>query len=464
MGGAMGVGDARGRRSSSDGLSRRDFLKWGGSLAGASFLSGTACADLASGFASTSTAGPNTLLLSKGPDTTGTLEKVIARFNKEEHPFTVEWREMPADTGQYFDKMRTEFQVGGGAIDVIGADVIWPAQLAANGWIEDLSELFTEEMQSDFLGSTIASSTYEGKIYGVPWYADAGLLYYRKDLLDKAGLKPPKTWDELRSQAKKIQEEEGIPYGFTFQAAEYEGGVCNQCEYVWNAGGDILDPDDPSKVVIGEPAATRGHEEARLHVESGAAPLAVATYKELESITPFIAGDAVFNRNWPFGYAFATGGKATGSELKPEWVGVAHLPVSQEGDQGYATLGGWDFCINSASNKKEQAWEFIQWMISPEIQKEFAIGAGYLPPRKSLFRDQKLLKEQPVMGLSRSSFATTRPRPSINPFYSDMSLDMAQEFNDTVKGDSSPEDATSTLQSQLQRIATAAKNVFDVGK
>jgi multiple sugar transport system substrate-binding protein len=445
-------------------LDRRDFLKWGGAgIAGAALLSTTACSDLASGFTRTSTVGPNTLILSKGPDDSGVLQKVVDQFNKEGHPFKVAWQVMSADTGQYFDKMRTEFQVGGGDIDVIGADIIWPGQFAANGWIEDLSELFDEEMQSDFLGATIETSSYKGKVYGVPWYSDAGLLYYRKDLLDKAGLKPPKTWDEMIDQCKKVQGQEGIPYGFTFQGAEYEGGVCNQSEYIWNAGGDILDRSNPSKVVIGQSGATKGYETARSNVTSGASPLAVATYKETESITPFLQGDAVFNRNWPFGYGLATGGKETGSSLKPEWVGVAHLPVTNEGDEGFACLGGWDFCINSSSTKKEQAWEFIKWMIRPEIQTKFAVDAAYLPPRKSLFEDGKLLKDQPVMELAKDSYATTRPRPSINPFYSDMSLDMAQEFNDTVKGVQSPESATSTLQKQLDRIARVADDIFNLG-
>jgi len=443
-------------------LSRRELLKRTG-IAGAALLAGTACKDLASGFTKTSTAGPNDIILSKGPDTSGTLEKALAMFNKENQSFKVVLEIASADTGQYFDEMRTQFQVGGGEIDVIGADVIWPAQLAANGWIEDLSDLFTEEMQQDYLDSTIETSTYKGKIYGVPWYSDAGLLYYRKDLLDKAGLKPPKTWDELLSQAKKVQEQEGIPYGFVFQGAEYEGGVCNQCEYIWNAGGDILDPNDPSKVLIGSKEATAGYESAAQNVTSGVAPVAVVTYKETESLTVFITGEAVFMRNWPYGYAVATGGEAAGSVLKPEWVGVAHLPVVNEGDQGYATLGGWDFCINSFSDKKEQSWEFIQWMSQPKIQKMFAIDAGYIPGRKSLFEDKQLLKEQPVMELGRSSFESTRPRPSANPFYSDMSLDMAQAFTGTIKGDLEPEQATRTLNNKLVRIASVAEQTFNLG-
>jgi multiple sugar transport system substrate-binding protein len=101
-------------------------------------------------------------------------------------------------------------------------------------------------------------------------------------------------------------------------------------------------------------------------------------------------------------------------------------------------------------------------MSQPEIQKTFAIDAGYIPGRKSLFEDQQLLKKQPIMELGKAGFESTKPRPSVNPFYSDMSLDMAQQFNDTIKGATSPEDAINTLQGQLDRIASAADRVFDL--
>jgi multiple sugar transport system substrate-binding protein len=448
------------------GVTRRDFLKWtGAGIAGTAAVGSSGCSTLASGFAPAPTVGPNTIILTKGPDTTGTLAKVIKKFNSENHGFKVQWQVQAANTGQYFDKMRTVFQaVNGGDIDVIGGDIIWPAQLAANGWIEDLSNLFTKEMQRDFLPATLQTSTYKNKIYGVPWYSDAGLLYYRKDLLDKAGLKPPKTYDELMHQVKKVKQQGGIKYGFTFQGQEYEGGVCNECEYIWNCGGDVLDPNNPAKVVIDKPGGVKGHEVAQSMLQSGTAPLAVVTFAELESLFPFQTGEALFNRNWPFAYAIAAGGKEAGSLLKPEWVGVAHLPRLNAGDQGFACLGGWDFMINSFSKNKEQAWEFIKWMIRPEIQKFQPINAGFLPPRKSLFEDKQLLKKQPVMALAKSSYATTHPRPSVNPFYSDMSLDMAQTFNETLKGDTSPQGGVSQLQKELQRIADAASNIFHIGR
>ena len=84
-------------------------------------------------------------------------------------------------------------------LDVILGDVIWTAQLAESGWISDLSDRFTESQRKEFLPGSVEAITYEGKAFGMPWYTDTGLLYYRKDLLQESGFDgPPKTWDELK--------------------------------------------------------------------------------------------------------------------------------------------------------------------------------------------------------------------------------------------------------------------------
>jgi multiple sugar transport system substrate-binding protein len=114
-------------------LSRRDFLKLGGAgLAGAALLGTAGCGGGGGGSAS------GDIILSFGPDDTGVLPKLIQKFNKQSKDVKVDYREMPSDTGQYFDKLRTQFQAGGGDIDVIIGDVIWPAQFAANGWVAEI--------------------------------------------------------------------------------------------------------------------------------------------------------------------------------------------------------------------------------------------------------------------------------------------------------------------------------------
>ncbi|HZJ49667.1 MAG TPA: extracellular solute-binding protein [Actinomycetota bacterium] len=246
-------------------MSRRQFIKLrGGGIAGVSLLS--ACGGFGGGGDSGGGGGGETVF-SFGPDDSGTRTKVLDRYNKQADT-KASYQLMPADTGQYFDKIRTQFQAGGGDIDVIGGDVIWPGQFAANGWIADLSDQVPDSERSKFLDGPIQSNTYEGKRYGVPWFTDAGMLYYRVDLLDKAGFsEPPTTYDELIEMATKIQQDEGIKFGYVFQGANYEGGVVDGLEFISNAGGDVLDPNDATKVVIDSPEAAAGLAAERRFVE-----------------------------------------------------------------------------------------------------------------------------------------------------------------------------------------------------
>ena len=160
------------------GISRRDFLKIGGTgLVGAALLGAAGCGGGGGG------GGTGDIIFAMGADTTGTMQSLIDKFNKQAD-FKVTFREMPTDTGQYFDQLRTEFQAGASEIDVIGGDVIWPAQLAANGWVLDVSDRFPKSEQQKFLKGPIDSLIYEDGIYGVPWYTDVRMLYYCHDLLE----------------------------------------------------------------------------------------------------------------------------------------------------------------------------------------------------------------------------------------------------------------------------------------
>jgi multiple sugar transport system substrate-binding protein len=424
-------------------LSRRDFLKLGGAgLAGAALLGTAGCGGGQS--------GSNDVLLSWADDRTGVLPKLIDKFNKQSKDFKINYRKMPIDTGQYFDKIRTEFQAGGGDIDVIIGDVIWPAQFAANGWVADLTDRFTDA--DEFLPGPMQAATYEDKIYAVPWYTDAGLLYYRQDLLEKAGYSgPPATWDELQEMANKIKQDEGTPNGFVFQGAEYEGGVCNGLEYIRTHGGDVLDPDDPSKVIIDSPGSVAGLATWRSMVESGVAPQAVLQYKEDESMAPFLNDEAVFIRNWPFLYALF--GTPDYPKVKPEQVGIAPIPVAERGGRSYSTLGGWNFLINAASDKQDQAWEVIRFMTAPEQLITNAKLGSKLPTRQSLYEEPEVTDNVPVARLGKEAIIqNSTPRP-VSPFYSDISLELAAGFNATLSGDTSPDVTVKTLQEELQSIA-----------
>jgi multiple sugar transport system substrate-binding protein len=332
----------------------------------------------------------------------------------------VQYREMPADTGQYFDKLRTQLEAGAADIDVIAGDVIWPAQLASQGYIVDLSDRFPKSEQDKYLPAAVDSDLYHGKPYGVPWYIDGGLLYYRKDLLDKSGYsEPPSTWDELKEMASKVQRDTGTKYGFVFQGAQYEGGVCDGLR-TW-----------------------------RSMIDSGVSPDAVSDYKEQETQVAFAGGDAVFARNWP--YMFGVVNDPSQSQIKPAQVGVTQLPVNGNNNH-VATSGGWTFLINATSEKQDEAWQLIQFMSEPDQQSFFLKNRQSMPTLKSLYDDQNLMSSVDVAEQGQKSILSTEPRPSNIPYYNDLSLKMQEQFNANLRGDASPEQAADTLQGQLETL------------
>jgi multiple sugar transport system substrate-binding protein len=435
-----GSGVSAGRR-----FNRRDFLKMSGAgLAGAALLGSTACGGGSS--------GSGDLIFAMGTDTSGTLQGLIDKFNKQSKDFKVQYREMPTDSGAYFDKLRTQFQAGGGDIDVIGADVIWPAQFAANGWILDVTDRFPKKEQDKFLPGPISSLMYDGKIYGVPWFTDAGVLYYRSDLLEKSGFsEPPATWPEMEEMGMKVAKDQKIANAFVFQGDQYEGGVCNGLEYIWTHGGDVLDPEDSSKVVIDSPEAVAGLTTEQEIVKKGVAPQAVATYQETTTDPAFLGNKAVFARNWPYMYALA--GTKDYPDVKPEQIGVAPLPVAP-GNPLASALGGWNMLINAQSDMQDEAWEFVQFMTSEQGQRQRALSASLLPTRPVLYDDQEIRDTLPVVVQGEEALKNARARP-VSPYYSDMSLEMQEQFNSVVKGDTSPQDAASSLQQSLEQIIEA---------
>jgi multiple sugar transport system substrate-binding protein len=443
--GETGLDSDGARRAYARGMiSRRRFLKLGGAgLAGAALLGAAGCGG------GEEASGATTITLAFTPDEAGALKKLIDDFNRQNRgEIQVKWREMPALSADYLEQLQAELQSGQSSVDLIGGDVIWPAQFAANGWILDLSDRFTGGMQQDYLEGPLGSVQYEGKVWGVPWFTDAGMFYLRKDLLEESGFsEPPKTWDEMKEMAEKVRRDAGTRYGFVFQGSQDEGGVVDALEHVWNAGGDVL---DGQKVVIDSPEAAQGLKLRRSMIVDGVAPKATGDYTTQESQAIFTNGDVVFMRNWPFVYGLLSDPET--SRVKPDQVDIAPLPVADESDQSFSGLGGWNFMVNATSEGKlEEIWTFIEYMSAPEQQRTFALESARLPTLRSLYEDEEVLNKLPVAELGREALENARPRP-VSPYYSDMSLAMAEQFNAALKGEVPVEQALENLQGELQNI------------
>ena len=428
-----------GARSGGRAMSRRGFLRLGAAgLAGASLLGAAGCGG------GGDEAGESLVFAFNNSGAEG-LRELIRRFNEDHRgEFRVEWREIPAASTQYFERTQAELQAGRSEVDVIAGDVTWVAQFAANGWILDLSDRFGDRMRADHLDGPLQAVRYDGKTWVVPWFTDAGMFFYRRDLLERAGFsEPPATWDELKEMA-----ESGTRYGYVFHGSQDEAGVVDALEHVWNAGGGVS---DGGRAVIDSPEAVEGLELRRSLLADGVAPRASGDYTTQESQAAFTNGDVVFMRSWPFTYALLSDPEQ--SRVRPEQVGISTIPVSREGNRSFSGLGGWNFLVNAQSEDRiDQIWAFVEYMSAPEQQKFWTVSGSFLPALKGLYEDREVLDKVPTAELGREAIRNARPRP-ISPFYSDMSLEMARQFNAALKGEAPVPRALEELQGALQNIA-----------
>ncbi len=409
---------------------------------------------------------PIRLTFGHGPDDSGTIQAIIDQFNeKHKGEISVRWKVMNRLSNAMHNQLVSDFNVESGEVEVFSADVPWTAEFSTRNWIKEITKQFYRDYTpEDFLTNTLKSTYYNYRMWGVPWYTDIGLLFYRRDLLDKNGFSsPPKTWSELTSMAKKIKSNSQIRNGFVFQGAEYEGGVANALEYIWNAGGRVLTGNisvagsfgqrviDPNVITVNSANAASGLMAARNLIKQGVTPKGVASYSERESWQEFASGNAVFMRNWP--WAFGSLGDPGSNNLSSEQVGIASIPTLSSSNKSYSCQGGWNLMINeyTSDRKKEAAWKFIRFMTAPEQQRYMAINGGFLPTYRRLYDDPEVLKGMPYIEEGKSILENARVRP-ITPFYQQMAPRISKSFNRVLRGETSGTAAVATLERELRTV------------
>lgn len=405
------------------------------------------------------------IVFASGPDDTGTVQRLVDRFNGEHAGrIDVTWRQMDRDNNAHHEQLVSDFNATSAAPHVIASDVIWTAQFAKNGWVEDLTKSFYDlYARGDFLGPALDSATYRLRIWGVPWYSDTSMLFYRKDLLARSGFDaPPQTWDDLVRMARQVMKDSGTRHGFVFQGAQYEGGTANALEYIWSAGGGVMRSEltmtgpvhgtltENDAVTVKSEMAAAGLDRARRLITEGIAPADVAEFREKDALDAFLAGDAVFLRSWPYVH-----GIVQRSSLTAAQVGVSWLPAGSGDDVGYSCLGGWNLMVNARADRHERAaaWEFIRYLTSPAQQKRQALDAGLLPVLDALYDDPEILASVPIAALAKHSMSSrVRVRP-LSPFYADLSLRIASVFHRVLKGELTGTEAVDSLDQDLRAIA-----------
>jgi multiple sugar transport system substrate-binding protein len=385
--------------------------------------------------------GPITLVT--GKDTSGNLQNQLNSWNSANPDQKVTIIELPEDADAQRQQMIQNATTKSDAYTVLNLDVVWTAEFAANGWVEQLKD-------SDFpldklLPSTVETARYFKNLYAVPITSDGGMLYYRKDLLDAAGLKPPSTWDEMKAACTKVKATNPTVNCYAGQFQKYEGLTVNVSEAINSAGGTFLKDDGTPDV--NSDGAKAGLNFLVNSFKDGTIPKEAITYKEEEGRRAFQEGKLLFHRNWPYVYAKA---QATdGSSKIANKFGVTPLPGLT--GPGKSTLGGHNYAISKFAKNKATALEFIKFMVAEPRQKSNLENTSLAPTWASLYEDAALQAKFPYLTTLGDSIKTATKRPEAVK-YGDVTIAIQDSTYAALQGQKPVDQALSEMQTKLTEL------------
>jgi trehalose/maltose transport system substrate-binding protein len=369
--------------------------------------------------------------------------KLVKRFTKDTG-IKVNLVPHPAASTDAYAQLARNFSSHSSSIDVAMFDVVWPGAFAK--YLVDLKPKLGKQAKLHAKG-IVENGTIGGKLVVMPWFSDYGILYYRTDLLKKYGFKsPPKTWSQLGSMAKKIQngERKSNPnfYGFVWQGNAYEGLTCNALEWIASSGGGHII--DNGKASINNSKAASILNMVRGWV-GNIAPRGVTTYQETQALNAFDAGDAAFLRNWPYAYAASQTSTVKGK------FNVTVLPHNGK-NPSVATVGGWELGVSKYSKHKDAAIELIRYLSSAGAEKFTAIFASNPPTIPSVAANPAVVRVNPWLKPAIAKVdRVTRPSRFLKAKYQQGSTIIFQGINQIEQGQNA-KSVLPRIQSQLNSL------------
>ena len=350
----------------------------------------------------------------------------------KEHP-GVKVNVTPVDWGQAVAKLQTAI-AGGQTPDVsqMGTDMM--GQFAATGALEPVPANFDPAAYFEGAWNT---NVVDGTVYGVPWYVETRLLYYRTDIAEKAGITaPPATWEELTAAAKAMQDKGGAKWGISL-------GTKNWQEYfpfLWSAGGDVTD--DTGAYQLNSPQAVEALTYYQSFFKDKVTPESVP---EGFDITPaFVAGThpMFFSGPWHLGLIKDAGGAA----IEGKWA-IAPMPKKVSAT---SFVGGSNFVVYKNSKNKDAAWAFVQYLSDPATQVNWYKEVTDLPAVQAAWSDPALAGD-PNVAMFGEQLKDTKAQPATST-WSEVATSLNSTLEKLTTAGMSPQEAADEMQTEAQKI------------
>ena len=394
------------------------------------------------------TAMPVTITFAEPSDTAEVnLKSLIKKWSKLRSDVIIEHVPLPTTADEQYRMLVTRLE-GKVGPDIFILDDQWIAPFAEAGWVYPIDEQISlASIKAQYLPNIIETvGIYKGHLWGLPYWPDVHVTFYRKDLLEKYGFEPPKTWDDLINTATAIMKKEENMIGYTWMGMEYEGLVCFFLWVLWSFGGEWIDQD--GKVRINEPPAIEALQLLYdLIHKYRISPEGVLTYAEEEARMPFHEGRAIFHTNWT--YVWGTS-QAEDSPIKDKiWLTTNPHPPDKK---PASIIGAWFLGINRDTKYLDKVIDFYMWYTNYENEKwRMLSDYPFISVRKDIYEDSEILEKWPHAKVLYEVEQTARARPR-HPKYAMMSKALSKYVHAALTGSIEPKTALDKLADETKQI------------
>ena len=304
-------------------------------------------------------------------------------------------------------------------------------QLAATGGLVSLSKAGLST--AGLYPSIVAAGQYQGQTYGIAPGVNGLALYYNTDRFTQAGLTPPKTWDELKTAAKKLTK--GSRYGVAFSAVGTEEGSFQFEPFFWTAGASLKQLDSPQ--------AVRALTLWKDLVGAGSASKSVVTWTQADVNDQFMAGNAAMMVNGPWQLP-------TLNAKKDLHFGIVPIPVPDASAKPVTPLGGEVWTVGHSNPAREaKAVAVLKCLLGPRESAKWSADAGYIPSDQAAAA--KLATDQPQLAAFVQEVGTAQARTAeLGTAYPKVSQALADAIQAALAGGTSPSSALSQAQNSAK--------------
>lgn len=376
----------------------------------------------------------------------------IAFYQSEVSEFTgltgieVEWVEIPHDN--MHERFVQEAISGSGAIDIYDTDQPWISEFASKGYLLDVTDRLTDQDKSDFYAAALDASSYEGKIYSVPFFVHTPIVFYRTDLFEAAGITEfPKTWEEYAQAAKKLTT--GDVYGTIIEAKQAGEPVTHLVDWFYQAGGSIIGADNNVTVNSAENREAFEYLLGMMYDDESVMPGSLG-YDNADVHNLFMQGKVAMVKNWPYMYAMC---KDPGQSTVSDQFAVAIQPAGREQATAAWT---WGFGISSGSKNQDAAWEFVKWATSSEKLARLGITNSNPVPRSSsldIVKEDTSLSEMDIEAIQVMSEALNyASNATENPNFPSIQTELSYTLSDIMSRQTTVEEGLADAKKRIEEI------------